>query len=54
MSEGAPELVYRTITFKQAEGAVFLLLTSHKGSENSEPDRENIVRIRPRLNQQAN
>ena len=33
---------------------LFLLLTSHKGGENSRPDRENIVRIRPRLNQQAN
>ena len=33
---------------------LFLLLTSHKGGENSGSDRENMLRIRPRLNQQAN
>ena len=34
--------------------SMFLFITFHKGRENSRADRENIVRIRPCLNQQAN
>ena len=38
MSEGLNVSLHRTITFKQAGGPMFLLLTSHKGRENSGPD----------------